>query len=121
MPVTRSLTDWFPLGDPLRRPGADFFIRLHPDRAKARALRQLEAMGYQVTLERVGWDQDSCSERNFRVREPRGPRGLRARQGLPLSPVTTGTGDDPIEARWAHGRWRTWVGAADRICGSAGR
>ena len=41
------------------------------------------------------------------VREPRGPRGLRARQGLPLFPLTTGTGDDPIEARWAHGRWRT--------------
>ena len=31
-------------------PGADFFTRLHPDRAKKRAIRQLEAMGYQVTL-----------------------------------------------------------------------
>ena len=31
-------------------PGADYFIRLHPQRAKTRAIRQLEAMGYQVTL-----------------------------------------------------------------------
>lgn len=35
-------------------PGADFFTRLHPERAKNRALHQLEAMGYQVTLDRVG-------------------------------------------------------------------
>jgi hypothetical protein len=31
-------------------PGADYFSRLHPDRAKKRAINQLEAMGYQVTL-----------------------------------------------------------------------
>jgi transposase len=35
-------------------PGADFFTRLHPERAKNRALHQLETMGYQVTLDRVG-------------------------------------------------------------------
>lgn len=35
-------------------PGADFFTQLHPERAKNRALHQLEAMGYQVTLDRVG-------------------------------------------------------------------
>jgi transposase len=35
-------------------PGADFFTRLHPERAKNRALHQLEAMGYQVTLARTG-------------------------------------------------------------------
>ena len=35
-------------------PGADFFTRLNPDRAKNRALHQLEAMGYQITLDRVG-------------------------------------------------------------------
>jgi transposase len=34
-------------------PGADFFTRLHPDRAKKRALSQLEAMGYKVTLDRA--------------------------------------------------------------------
>lgn len=32
-------------------PGADFFTRLHPDRAKNRAIHQLEAMGYRVTLD----------------------------------------------------------------------
>jgi hypothetical protein len=32
-------------------PGADFFARLHPDRAKRRAIHQLEAMGYRVTLD----------------------------------------------------------------------
>ena len=32
-------------------PGADFFTRLHPDRAKRRAIGQLEAMGYTVTLD----------------------------------------------------------------------
>ncbi len=32
-------------------PGAEFFTRLHPDRAKKRAIGQLEAMGYQVTLD----------------------------------------------------------------------
>jgi transposase len=31
-------------------PGAEFFTRLHPDRAKNRAISQLEAMGYNVTL-----------------------------------------------------------------------
>jgi hypothetical protein len=29
---------------------ADYFNRLHTDRAKKRAINQLEAMGYQVTL-----------------------------------------------------------------------
>jgi len=32
-------------------PGADYFSRLHPERAKARAIHQLEAMGYRVTLD----------------------------------------------------------------------
>ena len=32
-------------------PGADYFTRLHPDRAKKRAIHQLEAMGYTVTLD----------------------------------------------------------------------
>jgi len=32
-------------------PGGDFFARLHPDRAKKRAIGQLEAMGYHVTLD----------------------------------------------------------------------
>jgi transposase len=35
-------------------PGADYFSRLHPERAKNRALHQLEAMGYEVTLNRAG-------------------------------------------------------------------
>ena len=35
-------------------PGGDFYTRLHPGRAKIRALHQLETMGYQVTLDRVG-------------------------------------------------------------------
>lgn len=34
-------------------PGADYYTRLHPDRTKNRALHQLEAMGYHVTLDRV--------------------------------------------------------------------
>ncbi len=32
-------------------PGAEFFTRLHPERVKKRAIGQLEAMGYQVTLD----------------------------------------------------------------------
>ncbi|HEY8295528.1 MAG TPA: IS110 family transposase [Micrococcaceae bacterium] len=35
-------------------PGSDFYTRLHPERAKTRALHQLETMGYQVTLDPVG-------------------------------------------------------------------
>jgi transposase len=35
-------------------PGADYYTRLHPERAKRRALHQLEAMGYDVTLQRTG-------------------------------------------------------------------
>ncbi|MBV8292940.1 MAG: IS110 family transposase, partial [Mycobacterium sp.] len=31
-------------------PGADYFTRLNPARAKKRAIHQLEAMGYEVTL-----------------------------------------------------------------------
>ena len=32
-------------------PGADYFTRLNPGRAKKRAIHQLEAMGYRVTLD----------------------------------------------------------------------
>jgi len=32
-------------------PGADYFTSLHPERAKNRAIHQLEAMGYRVTLD----------------------------------------------------------------------
>ena len=35
-------------------PGADYFSRLHPERAKNRELHQLKAMGYKVTLDRTG-------------------------------------------------------------------
>jgi transposase len=35
-------------------PGAEFFSRLHPERAKNRAIHQLQAMGYHVTLEQAG-------------------------------------------------------------------
>jgi hypothetical protein len=34
-----------------RQRGAEFFNRLHPDRTKKRAIGQLEAMGYRVTLD----------------------------------------------------------------------
>jgi len=34
-------------------PGADYFTRLHADRAKKRAIHQLEAMGYHVTLDQA--------------------------------------------------------------------
>jgi transposase len=34
-------------------PGGDYFTRLNPDRARNRALHQLQAMGYHVTLERA--------------------------------------------------------------------
>ena len=35
-------------------PGADYFTQLHPDRAKKRAIYQLESMGYHVTLDQAG-------------------------------------------------------------------
>lgn len=35
-------------------PGADYYNRLHPERARNRALHQLETMGYHVTLDRAG-------------------------------------------------------------------
>ena len=34
-------------------PGPDYFSRLHPERAKNRALHQLQALGYAVTLDRA--------------------------------------------------------------------
>lgn len=34
-------------------PGADYFNRLHPDRTKQRAIAQLQALGYTVTLDRA--------------------------------------------------------------------
>jgi transposase len=34
-------------------PGADFLTRLHPERAKNRAIHQLQAMGYKVTLDQA--------------------------------------------------------------------
>jgi transposase len=35
-------------------PGGDFYTRLNPDKAKKRALDQLQKMGYAVTLEPLG-------------------------------------------------------------------
>ncbi|OHV59235.1 hypothetical protein BCD48_41720 [Pseudofrankia sp. BMG5.36] len=32
-------------------PGADYYTRLNPERARTRAVRQLETMGYRVTLD----------------------------------------------------------------------
>ena len=32
-------------------PGADYYIRRRPDRARQRAVQQLEGMGYHVTLD----------------------------------------------------------------------
>ena len=37
-------------GELYNDPGGDYFTRIHPDRAKKRVIRQLEAMGYNVTL-----------------------------------------------------------------------
>jgi hypothetical protein len=34
-------------------PGADFFTRLYPERAKNRAVHQFQAMGYTVTLDQA--------------------------------------------------------------------
>ena len=34
-----------------RDPGADYFTRHDPAKTRARAIKQLEALGYQVTLE----------------------------------------------------------------------
>ena len=34
-------------------PGAGYFTRLNPEQARTRAVRQLQAMGYQVTLEKA--------------------------------------------------------------------
>lgn len=34
--------------------GADYYTRIRPDRAKNRAISQLEAMGYTITLQRTG-------------------------------------------------------------------
>jgi len=35
-------------------PGPDFYTRLHPDRAKHRAIEQLRIMGYNLTLQPTG-------------------------------------------------------------------
>jgi hypothetical protein len=32
-------------------PGADYYTRLNPERTRTRAIRQLQAMGYRVTLD----------------------------------------------------------------------
>jgi len=34
-------------------PGGDYFTRLKPERARNRAIHQLQAMGYHVTLEKA--------------------------------------------------------------------
>ena len=36
-----------------RDPGGDYFTRLNPQEARSNAVRQLEAMGYHVTLEQA--------------------------------------------------------------------
>lgn len=44
-------------------PGADYYTRLHPDRAKRRGVHQHEAMGYRVTV-------DASRDRNTPARRP---------------------------------------------------
>lgn len=51
-------------------PGADYYTRLRPDRARQRAVQQLEAMGYHVTLDQnpqalIELTQASCLQRIF--------------------------------------------------------
>jgi len=41
-------------GDSYRDPGADYYTRRDPARTKARAVRQLEALGYTVTIQQAG-------------------------------------------------------------------
>ena len=36
-----------------RDPGGDYFTRLNPQKARNNAVRQLEAMGYHVTLDQA--------------------------------------------------------------------
>ena len=36
-------------------PGADYYTSIQPQRTKRRAISQLEAMGYHVTLDRAGY------------------------------------------------------------------
>jgi hypothetical protein len=38
-------------GELYRDPGADYFTRRTPSRTKARAIGQLESLGYKVTIE----------------------------------------------------------------------
>jgi transposase len=45
--IWHMITNDVPYGDP----GGDYFTRLNPDKAKYRAVHQLEKMGYSVTLE----------------------------------------------------------------------
>jgi transposase len=40
-------------GELYNDPGADYFTRLHPERAQRRAIAQLEALGYQVSLSKA--------------------------------------------------------------------
>ena len=40
-------------GELYHDPGADYYIRLHPERAQRRAIAQLEALGYQVNLSKA--------------------------------------------------------------------
>ena len=37
-------------GELYNDPGADYYTRLHPQRAERRAIAQLQALGYEVTL-----------------------------------------------------------------------
>lgn len=40
-------------GELYNDPGPDYYTRLHPDRARRRAIAQLQALGYQVTLDKA--------------------------------------------------------------------
>lgn len=46
-------------------PGADFFTQLHPERSKNHAPHQLQAIGYQVTLDRVGQRQTASATKGI--------------------------------------------------------
>jgi hypothetical protein len=52
---------------PYHDPGGDYFTRLNPQQARNNAVRQLEAMGYRVTLDQAS--RPSRSPRELTSRE----------------------------------------------------
>jgi hypothetical protein len=95
-----------------QNPGPNFYAQRNPDRAKQRAVYQLRALGYEVTLNPT---QTTRSMRNLRGQhEESSVRNLRV--SIPARRTRTVVAEDsPVESSRQSIVWAQWTQIARQI------